>query len=202
MTALKRKTHLHFLSAWIRSPLKIGAIMPSSRQLAFAMASAVDTDIEGAIIELGAGTGAVTHALLASGIPPERLVVVERDPRMHAIMHQHYPNLNVIRADARELAPMLLEQKIMKVAAIVSSLPLMSMPPAIRHAIEQQMADAIGDDGRIVQFTYGSLSPIGTERLRQYRLYGKRWKFIVSNIPPAHVWVYKRERRVKQRKRR
>ncbi len=199
MKPQKKQNHLHFLSAWIRSPLKIGAVMPSSRQLSFAMAKAIDTSVEGIIIELGAGTGAVTHALLASGIPAERLLVVEREPRLHAIMQMHYPALNIVRADACELGALLAEQKITNVAAIVSSLPLMSMPAAIRHAIEQQMANAIGTSGRIIQFTYSSLSPIGAERLRSYRIFGKREKFVIGNIPPAHVWVYKRDRRIKKR---
>ncbi len=76
----------HFLAAWVRSPLKIGALLPRSRGLANAMAAEVDVKKPGVIIELGGGTGAVTHALLASGIPPERLVVIERDRKLHVIL--------------------------------------------------------------------------------------------------------------------
>ena len=67
-----------FLVAWIRSPLKIGALTPSSKSLARAMARQVDLSEEGMVVELGAGTGAVTHAL-ALAIPAERLLIVERE---------------------------------------------------------------------------------------------------------------------------
>src|SRR5579871_6735393 len=73
-------------AAWIRSPLKVGALLPSSRALARAMAAEIDLSTPGTIIELGAGTGAVTHALLHAGIPADRLVIIERDRKLHAIM--------------------------------------------------------------------------------------------------------------------
>lgn len=189
-----------FLAAWMRSPLKIGALVPSSRALAFAMAREVDTKISGEIIELGAGTGAVTHALLASNIAPQRLIVVERDPRLFGILQNHYPDLRIVRGDAQELGKMLGEMQCRKVAAIVSSLPLLSMPRAVRHAITEQMASVIGVDGAIIQFTYGAQSPISSDQLRHLKLYGKRTKFVVTNVPPAHVWVYKKDRRDKGRR--
>src|SRR3954469_4725431 len=72
----------HFLAAWIRSPLKMGALLPSSRALARAMAAEVDIDKPGMIVELGAGTGVMTHALLQAGVPGSRLVVLERDRKL------------------------------------------------------------------------------------------------------------------------
>lgn len=182
----------HFLAAWIRSPLKVGALLPSSRTLARAMAAEIDLEKTGMIIELGAGTGAVTQGLLQAGISPERLLVLERDRKLHAVMSSRFPELNVVCADAVDLGQVLIGQKITKVNAVVSSLPLLSMPKPVRHAIQEQMAACIGHDGVIIQFTYGPRSPISGRQLHKYRLHGQRRRTVMTNVPPAHVWVYKR----------
>ncbi len=68
------------LRRWIRSPLKIGAFLPSSRSLARAhWQRGRYCEKAGAVIELGAGTGPVTQALLHAGIAADRLVVIERE---------------------------------------------------------------------------------------------------------------------------
>ncbi len=176
----------------MRSPLKIGAFLPSSRSLARAMAAEVDIEKPGAIIELGAGTGAVTHALLQAGIAPERLVVIERDERLHALMSAQFPHLNVLCADAAHMDTVLDATGATQINAIVSSLPLLSMPRPVRQAIEHHMATLIGDDGILIQFTYGPKSPISRSQMHKYQLQGKRMKLVMANVPPAHVWVYRR----------
>src|SRR6266700_3646147 len=60
-----------FLKRWLRRPLAMGAVMPSGRLLAAAMAKTTKAVLEGRpghVVELGAGTGEVTKALLAAGI--------------------------------------------------------------------------------------------------------------------------------------
>ncbi len=188
-----------FLLAWARAPLKIGAVAPSSKNLSRAMARQVRQETEGMVIELGAGTGPVTHALLEANIPPQRLLVVEREPSLFNILRSEFPDITIARADAANLNQVLEEQNIDKICAVVSSLPLLSMPKGIRTRIEMQMAASIDDNGCIVQFTYSLTSPIPRNRWRSLRIYGKRQQFIVTNVPPAHVWVYKRDRRIKKR---
>lgn len=192
--AAKKQPRLrhHFIAAWLRSPLKIGAALPSSRSLARAMAAQVDTSMEGAVIELGAGTGVVTQALLEAEIAHDKLLVIERDKKLHSLLHAIFHDLKVLCADAMELESVLKNAGIDKVNAIVSSLPFITMPVAVRHGIQEQMAKVIGDSGIIVQFTYGPKSPINRSELKRYGLVGKRVKLVLANVPPAHVWVYRK----------
>lgn len=187
-----RQLRHHFIAAWLRAPLKMGAVLPSSRALARAMAQQVDITREGAIVELGAGTGVVTHALLEADIPQDRLLIIEREKQLHAILHATFHELHVLCADALDLEKVLAGAGVKKVACIVSSLPLIGIPSALRHAIEEQMASAIGEGGIIVQFTYGTRSPITPGELKRYKLVGQRVKLVLGNFPPAHVWVYRR----------
>ncbi|MEK6746247.1 MAG: rRNA adenine N-6-methyltransferase family protein [Pseudomonadota bacterium] len=192
--AAKKQPRLrhHFIAAWLRSPLKIGAALPSSRSLARAMAAQVDTSMEGAVIELGAGTGVVTQALLEAEIAHDKLLVIERDKKLHSLLHAIFHDLKVLCADAMELESVLKNAGMDKVNAIVSSLPFITMPVAVRHGIQEQMAKVIGDSGIIVQFTYGPKSPINRSELKRYGLVGKRVKLVLANVPPAHVWVYRK----------
>jgi len=67
-----------FLKRWLRRPFAMGAVIPSGRLLAEAMARATVQALEGRpghVVELGAGTGEVTKALLAAGIPVEAMYI-------------------------------------------------------------------------------------------------------------------------------
>ncbi len=81
MNALTEFSHsLRFIATATRYPLKMGAIWPSSPELAKAMADQVDPQIEGPIIELGSGTGSITKALIERGIDESRLILIESHP--------------------------------------------------------------------------------------------------------------------------
>jgi len=187
-----RRLRHHFIAAWLRSPMKMGALLPSSRSLARAMARMVDVSKSGAVVELGAGTGVVTQALVERGIAKSKLIVIEREKKLYELLENAFPDLQLLCADAMDLQNVLKEAGVTKVNTIVSSLPFLTMPMPVRHAIEEQMAKAIGNDGMIVQFTYGHRSPISSSELKRYGLVGKRVKMVLANVPPAHIWVYQR----------
>lgn len=181
-----------FIGAWMRSPLSMGAVIPSSRSLARAMAEQVDVGAPGTVVELGAGTGAVTQALVKLKLATDCLISIERDSKLISILAHRFPQLKVLNADAVHLDKALASAGVTRINAIVSSLPLLSLPKPIRSAIEQQMAEAIAAGGKIVQFTYGPKSPISQATLRKYGLTAQRVKTVLVNVPPAQVWVYQR----------
>ncbi|MBV9444093.1 MAG: hypothetical protein JO217_15525, partial [Acidobacteriaceae bacterium] len=52
------------------------------------------------VLEIGAGTGSITRALLRRGLRPERLFVIERDPTLAAFLEQKFPGVQVRCAEA------------------------------------------------------------------------------------------------------
>jgi len=70
------KTHLHFLWAALLKQQQMGAIMPSQRFLVNRMIAPVPQDYRGRVIELGAGSGALTLRL-AARCPQARILVCE-----------------------------------------------------------------------------------------------------------------------------
>ena len=80
-----------FFARWIKSPLTLGAILPSSKNLSRFVASSVLEENRALIrqkkyvLEIGAGTGSFTSALLEAGIPCDQIISVELDPKLFPI---------------------------------------------------------------------------------------------------------------------
>ena len=117
-----------FIRAWFDNPMKTGAVSPSGRFLARMMARYVDPERPGPIIELGPGTGPVTEALIARGIAPERLVLVEYDAAFCRLLARRYPAATIVKGDAYRLKETLAGILGAPAAAVVSGLPLLTKP--------------------------------------------------------------------------
>ncbi|WP_422015311.1 class I SAM-dependent methyltransferase [Reyranella sp.] len=184
-----------FLKRWLRRPFAVGAVVPSGRLLAEAMAKTTFAEMKGRdghVIELGAGTGEVTKALLAAGIPADRLALVERDPELASFLRRHFVGPRIVEGDAARLQKILAEQGIGSVSAVVSSLPLLSLPAEVVRGIVEGVFDALPRGGALVQFTYGPAQPVPRALSQALRLVGTRGSRIWRNIPPAVVWTFRR----------
>ena len=184
-----------FLKRWLRRPFAMGAVVPSGRLLAEAIARRTVTEIarrDGHVVELGAGTGEVTKALLAAGIPAERLTLVERDPELASFLRQHFPGPQIIEGDAVRLSRLLAASKVEKVAVVVSSLPLLSLPGEVVTGIVNGVFDALPRGAALVQFTYGPTPPVPKALREKLHLVGARGRRIWRNVPPAVVWTFRR----------
>jgi phosphatidylethanolamine/phosphatidyl-N-methylethanolamine N-methyltransferase len=109
-----------FLGLWFRKPLAIGAICPSSEHLGDALGRMLDLHRAGVVLELGAGTGSLTRGLLRAGCPPERLVVLEREPPLAALLRRDFPDVAaVIEGEATRLGRYLNERGVRELATVV-----------------------------------------------------------------------------------
>ncbi len=186
------KNSWRFFWSWLRTPRTIGAITPSGKALGRAIARQIDIDTPGMIIELGGGTGSLTEALLAIGLPPERLVVIERNPTFYDILHEQFPKVNVVLEDATNLQQLVVQRQFKPINAIVSGLPLLSLDPKIRDQIISQVLQLLNGSNAFYQFTYGSHSPVPEYLLAQTACEVSRIGRIWRNFPPATVWRYKK----------
>ena len=182
---------LVFLKAWARSPRKVGAVIPSSPILAKAMAEQVELIPGQLVVELGAGTGAVTRALVERGIRPQDLIVIEMDPVFCSRLRQRFPQLQILNIDATRLEPVLRRHHIDSVDTIVSSLPLLSLDRKSQNAILRQSFRLLGGHGAFIQYTYGVGSPIHNRFYKGLGLSGQRISQIWRNMPPATIWRYR-----------
>jgi phosphatidylethanolamine/phosphatidyl-N-methylethanolamine N-methyltransferase len=178
-----------FFRSWMERPLSMGAVTPSGKALARTMAAYVDPSIPGPIIELGPGTGPVTEALVAQGIDPARLVLVEFDPTFCRLLQLRYPTATVVQGDAYSLRRLLNQLLREPAAAVVSGLPLFTKPLTTRLRLLYEAFSLMMPGAPFVQFTYAALSPIPKALDRVHSEASER---IWANIPPARVWVYRK----------
>jgi phosphatidylethanolamine/phosphatidyl-N-methylethanolamine N-methyltransferase len=181
---------VRFIRTWIEKPLAIGAVTPSSRALARTMAAYIDPSRPGPIIELGPGTGPVTEALLAQGIEPSRLVLVEFDPTFCRLLRNRYPAATVVQGDAYSLGRLLTGLLRQPAAGVVSGLPLFTKPLRMRLRLLFEAFALMSPGAPFVQFTYNAVAPIPKWLDRVSAEASER---IWMNIPPARVWVYRRD---------
>ncbi len=181
-----------FIKTLLANPGATGAVTPSGRALARRMARYVDPLVPGLVIELGPGTGPVTQALLRRGIAPERLVLVEFEPKFCRLLERRFPGVRVIQGDAYNLAETLAGLLSEPAAAIVSSLPLLNRPDPDRLKLLKDAFNLMGPQGQFIQFTYGMGSPIPVSKPGEPRLYDLEASAPVwMNIPPARVFAYR-----------
>jgi phosphatidylethanolamine/phosphatidyl-N-methylethanolamine N-methyltransferase len=185
---LRLDDEVQFIRSWIEKPLSTGAVMPSSKALARAMARYVDPCSRGPVIELGPGTGPVTEALVKQGVDPARLILVEFNPDFCRLLRTRYPAATVVQGDAYRLRRLLETYVRAPAAAIVSGLPLVTKPVRARLRLISEAMALLAPSAPFVQFTYAMVTPI-PKALAGIR--AEASELIWMNVPPARVWVYR-----------
>lgn len=175
-----------FVRRWLKNPLQMGSVLPSSPALCHRIARLVRRAEDEVVVELGAGTGVVSRALLASGVPADRLVVVEIVPEMAAHLRTVLPGVNVVCGDAFDLARALPDRLHGKVGTAICGIPLVMLP------LDQQRrfvaaVEAVAPGRGFLLYTYCITSPLPYGKLG---LKARREAWTPLNFPPASVWRY------------
>ena len=180
-----------FLQEWLANPRRTGSIVPSSRQLAAAMARWLPANPESYVLELGPGTGIVTQALLKRGLREDRLVAIEHNPKLARLLQERFPRARILAGDAWQLDDLLRNHRtpIESVGAVISSLPLLNFSVEKAEALAQKIRAVLEPQGHWVQFTYRihKLRPRGAA---SFRLHAS--KIVWFNLPPARVSVFRK----------
>lgn len=176
-----------FALRWLAHPLRMGSVVPSSRTLCrHLVRCAWPNDENGVVLELGAGSGVISRAFLAAGLPPERLVTVEVDAPLARHLRATLHGVTVLDCDARTLPWHLPERFRGRIASVVCGIPLVLLPLAEqRKFIDAMFAVAPGQG--FLHFSYCVTSPLPA---RKHGLAARREAFTPLNLPPASVWRY------------
>lgn len=182
---------MRFFRAWMEKPLVMGAVAPSGPALARAIAAQVEPERPGRIVELGPGTGSVTSAILARGIAPERLTVIEYNPEFCKLLAERFPGITVVQGDAYGMEKSLGYPPPGSLASVVSGLPLFTKPLAMRKALFDQSFRLLTTGAPLIQFSYALVPPVPVEE-SGLTMWTSPW--VLRNVPPARVWVYRKTR--------
>jgi phosphatidylethanolamine/phosphatidyl-N-methylethanolamine N-methyltransferase len=176
---------LRFIGRLVAKPKLVGAIAPSSRALANAIAAQIAVPANGAILEIGPGTGVATQALIERGVRPEQITAIEFDPEFARLIAKRFPRVRLIRGDAFDLDRMLGDHE--PFAGIISGLPLLNHSLERRRRFLQGLLARLKPGAPLIQFSYGLHAPVAAPPGVSVVLAA----LVLFNLPPARVWVYR-----------
>lgn len=183
---------LRFFRGWIDKPKAVGSVIPTSSVTARRMASIVRPESDDLVLELGPGTGVITRAILELGIKPENLVSVEYSADFVEKLREDFPGVNIVHGDAFDLDTVLAPWKSRRFDSVVCAIPLLNFSINERIMLIERLLDILPTGRPIVQITYGATSPVPAGR-GNYSV--ERFDFVIRNIPPAQLWIYRRAAR-------
>lgn len=185
-----------FFRQWLKDPVSVSSISPSSAHLARRMLNELPADAR-RVVELGAGTGVFTSALLEHGIRAEDLLVVELNPALVDLLRQNFPEARVVHGDAREAPRLAREAGFLDdgpADAVFSGLGMLAMNQQAQREVLEAAFELTRDGGSFIQFTYGHTNPVSPVVLAELGLHVRRGELAWRNLPPATVFVFNRGR--------
>lgn len=181
-----KSDRLAFFRAWAADPLRVASIIPSGGALSDLITSEISA-ATGPVIELGPGTGVFTRALLDRGVAEKDLTLIEYGSDFAVMLQARFPEARVLWMDAKRLGTLAPDES-RPTGAIVSGLPLLTMPPRTVLAILKGAFRLMGADGAFYQFTYGPRCPIPRRILDRLGLKASSIGWTAQNLPPATVY--------------
>lgn len=176
-----------FFQRFLAHPSRVLSLFPSSPALGRIIAKQIRRADDEYVVELGAGTGSVTKAILSSGIPAEKLIAVEIDKEMAQFLRKAYPGVTVLECSAFEFERMLPHSAIGKVGCIICGIPIARYPLEQQRRLAETMLSLMPRGRAFLAFSFRLASPIPVKKLR---LVCKRLAVTLRNFPPTTVWAY------------
>lgn len=187
--------NLQFLQAFLKNPAKVGAIAPSSPELAAEMLQGIKPDNQNIVLELGVGTGAITKFL--QGVIPDKgsYLGLELDAGLVKSLNTKFPDLNIVCGSAADAYSIHKDSGLGKVRYLVCCLPFVSLPKGVSESILVEI-EKFMDEGcelRIFQYAHGYFLPPAIklrESLKSRYGKSKRSPLVLKNVPPAFTLTW------------
>lgn len=187
--------NLQFLQAFLKNPLKVGAVAPSSPELAAEMLQGIEPDEDNIVLELGVGTGAITKYLQDIIPNKQSYLGIELDSELVKTMSSRFKDLNIVCGNAADAYAIHKESGLGKVSYLVCCLPFVSLPKEVSDSVLKEIERFMNEGCtlRIFQYAHGYYLPPAI-KLREFmrNRYGKskRSPLILKNIPPAFTLTW------------
>jgi phospholipid N-methyltransferase len=186
-----------YLREYLKKPTQIGAVAPSSEELAKVMLDGLDLKNARAVLEYGPGSGSITEHLRQKISPETKLAAIEINPAMAALFRERYPEV-LLAEDTVANARMICDYAgIDSVDCIVSGLPWATFSESTQVKFLEEMMRVLRPGGDFVTFAYvhGFALPMSkrfANLLNEYFGSVSKSSVVWRNVPPALVYRCRR----------
>lgn len=182
-----------FLREFLRTPGKIGAIVPSSKALAHEIVDRADVAESSVIVEYGAGTGVFTEEILRRKKPDAVFLAIESNPAMVQILRQRFPGLTILESSVEKTPQRLKELHFARADSIVSGLPWSSFSDELQTHLLKATLRTLRPGGVFATFAYltGLALPASASFRRKIKKLFSEVSIssvIWQNLPPAIIY--------------
>lgn len=181
-------TKRNFIKQFFKDKQMVGAVSPSTKFLGEKMLENVDFDTAKLIVELGPGTGVFTDLIIDRMRPDAKLLAFELNDAFHTSLNARIkdPRVEIIHDSAEFIEKYLNEiEDGIKSDVVISSLPLMVFPEALRLNVVDAAYRTLKKDGKYIQFQYS----LQSKKLLESKYKTVSVKFTIKNFPPAFVYT-------------
>jgi phospholipid N-methyltransferase len=184
---------VHYLREYLKRPAEIGAVVPSSEELAKAMLDGLDLENAGAVLEYGPGSGTVTNHIRRKISPRTKLAAIEINPHMARLFRERHPDILLFQDTVENVRLICDDAGMDSVDCIVSGLPWATFSEVTQVRFLEEMMRVLRPGGAFVTFTYVHalalpMSKRFANHLQRYFASVSRSHVIWRNVPPALVY--------------
>ena len=183
---------LQFLKEFIKHPVMVGSVIPSSGRLIDKMLDPVDWANTRLFVEYGPGVGTFTRPILDRLAPDATLIAIDTNADFTAYLKADIDDerLIAVTGSAADVEKIIAVHGFQKADFIVSGLPFSTLPPGVGNAIGAATGRVIRPGGAFLVYQFSPkvrdfIAP-HFERLDR----GFEW----WNVPPATLfWAWREE---------
>ena len=180
-----------FLRGFLKNPVMVGSIIPSSRVLIDKMLGRVDWENTKLFVEYGPGVGTFTRPILDK-LAPDATAGDDRHQRgLHALFEgvDRGSRLVPVTGSAADVEKILEDRGLPKADFVLSGLPFSTLPPGVGEAIAEATSQVVRPGGAFLVYQF---SPKVLDFIKpHFDKIDRGFEWI--NVPPATLfWAWKK----------
>jgi phospholipid N-methyltransferase len=184
--ASRNGARLLFARTFLKNPIMLGSVIPSSRFLIDAVLEPIDWERANVIVEYGPGVGTITGEMLKRMRPDAKLIIIEMNREFVSFLREAFNDARLVVVDgsAANVRRILAENGFENAEYIISGIPLGSMPLRVREHIVRETREALAPGGAFIVYQFTSRVLPELQRVFEVVKRGREW----LNVLPAHLF--------------
>lgn len=185
-TKQQREHRLAFFQGFLKRPMEVASIIPSSRFLMRRVVRCADVANARFVVELGPGTGGSTRTLLRAMRPDARLLAIEINPSFVRLLQSSIHDLRLVvhEGSASAIGAALRAHGLGQPDLVLSGIPFSTIPKTLGRQILESVREVLAPGGRFVAYqARDRVEILGREVFGRARV-----QMELLNVPPMRVY--------------